>query len=191
MENRFTTVMANKSNAELIQIITINKANYQPEALEAAQLEIDKRNISAETVEQLTSTAIHEHSQLQEHLEVSSGTRLANHLLDSFVGGVIAIALVLIIDLFTSVYDQSGFLQMVLFLVTYFSYFFIMEVAFQKTVGKFITSTKVVTDKGEKPSVKTIALRTLGRFIPFDRISFLFIKSGWHDMISNTKVIRD
>ena len=36
-----------------------------------------------------------------------------------------------------------------------------------------------------------IITRTFCRLIPFDRISFLFVKNGIHDYLSKTKVVKD
>jgi uncharacterized RDD family membrane protein YckC len=66
-----------------------------------------------------------------------------------------------------------------------------MEIKFQKTLGKFITKTKVVKMNGEKPENSDIILRTFCRFLPFDRLSFVFTKNGFHDFLSKTKVIKD
>jgi uncharacterized RDD family membrane protein YckC len=66
-----------------------------------------------------------------------------------------------------------------------------MEIKFQKTIGKFITKTKVVKLNGEKPESSDIISRTFCRLIPFDRVSFLFMKNGIHDFLSKTKVIKD
>ncbi len=66
-----------------------------------------------------------------------------------------------------------------------------MEIKFQKTLGKFVTKTKVVKLNGEKPTNEDIITRTFCRLIPFDRISFLFVKNGIHDFLSKTKVVKD
>ena len=62
-----------------------------------------------------------------------------------------------------------------------------------KTPAKFITKTKVITEYGEKPSFKTIFIRTLVRFVPFEAFSFLSPERprGWHDRWSKTIVIDD
>ncbi|WP_417198809.1 RDD family protein [Bizionia sp.] len=65
-----------------------------------------------------------------------------------------------------------------------------MEIKFQKTLGKFITKTKVVKLNREKPNPSDIINRTICRFIPFDGISYLFVKNGLHDYLSKTKVIK-
>ena len=72
-----------------------------------------------------------------------------------------------------------------------FLYYFIFEAIWQRTPGKFLTGTKVITCDGTKPKANTIALRTLTRFIPFQASSFLGDKVyGWHDSWSGTYVIK-
>ena len=65
------------------------------------------------------------------------------------------------------------------------------NINFRKLWGNFFTKTKVVNLNGEKPSLNDIIVRSFCRLIPFDRISFLFAKNGFHDGISNTRVIKD
>jgi uncharacterized RDD family membrane protein YckC len=72
-----------------------------------------------------------------------------------------------------------------------FLYFFLSEMAWQRTPAKFITGTKVITYEGTKPTAGSIALRTLARFVPFEAISFLDCRVyGWHDKWSRTFVVR-
>ena len=61
--NKFSAVMSEKDEMELIRIITSERANYQPEAVFAAEAELKKRNISpsmyqglVEKVEKLVET---------------------------------------------------------------------------------------------------------------------------------------
>lgn len=72
-------------------------------------------------------------------------------------------------------------------------YYIIFESIWSKTPAKFITRTKVITEYGEKPSFKTILIRTLIRFIPFEAFSFLSPERprGWHDRWSKTIVVDD
>lgn len=52
MINSFTEVMVQKSDSELLEIVTKLKDDYQQEAVVAAQNEIEKRNLSVGQVEQ-------------------------------------------------------------------------------------------------------------------------------------------
>jgi uncharacterized RDD family membrane protein YckC len=66
-----------------------------------------------------------------------------------------------------------------------------MEYTFQKSIGKFITKTSVVTKKGLQPTLVDIIARTFYRLIPFDAISYLFTPNGFHDHLSATTVVSD
>lgn len=59
-----------------------------------------------------------------------------------------------------------------------------------RTIGKFITGTKVVNEDGEKPSTGQVFARTFSRMVPFEPFSFLGVMGrGWHDTWSKTYVI--
>jgi uncharacterized RDD family membrane protein YckC len=71
-------------------------------------------------------------------------------------------------------------------------YFFIFESLFQKTPAKFITRTKVVDLKGDKPKMRTFLLRSILRFLPFEIFSVSFNdKTWWHDRLSKTIVVQE
>jgi uncharacterized RDD family membrane protein YckC len=72
-----------------------------------------------------------------------------------------------------------------------FIYYFTFETFTDgRTIGKYITNTKVLTWYGEKPSPGRIAKRSLCRMIPFNAFSFLTQNPlGWHDSISSTVVV--
>ncbi len=77
-----------------------------------------------------------------------------------------------------------------------FLYYFIFEMAFQKTPAKFITGTRVARLDGSRPDAITIAKRSLCRFVPFETISMYTGKdpnqkgTWWHDRWTGTRVIR-
>ncbi|OHX67504.1 RDD family protein [Flammeovirga pacifica] len=89
------------------------------------------------------------------------------------------------------IFDQYISLELfnyIFFLVFYFSYYFMMEVIFLQTIGK-LPFNAYVSFNGNR--VVSILLRTLFRGLPFDKISFLGDKKGWHDRFSNTTVISE
>ena len=47
----FTRAMSDATDAELIKILTVDRENYQEAAVEAAELELTKRNIPTEQIE--------------------------------------------------------------------------------------------------------------------------------------------
>jgi uncharacterized RDD family membrane protein YckC len=197
MENEFTKVMSERTDQELIKIVTVERERYNPTAIEAADLEIEKRNIDTAEFEKIKEKAIVDKEQKQkvDSNVVGSGTRFINFLLDFIVWLVFASLISFIIGLFVPVTSENqGILTLLIYLIffgSFIAYYAIMEIKFQKTVGKFVTKTKVVTMNGEKPENGEIIARTFCRLIPFDRLSFLFVKNGIHDFLSKTKVVKD
>lgn len=77
-------------------------------------------------------------------------------------------------------------------MIVYLSYYILFEYLTQKTIGKMLTVTKVVTKKGGRPSFYQIVIRSLVRLIPLESLTFLGACSvGWHDEISGTLVADD
>jgi uncharacterized RDD family membrane protein YckC len=195
MENEFKEVMSQRTDEELIKIVTVERDGYNPIAIEAAESEIEKRNIDTSKFEEIKEVATAEKKQ-KEKIDsnvVGSGIRFLNFIIDFFVWLILVTIIGFIIELFVQMTDQV-IIQVfgyVLFFGTFVGYYAIMEIKFQKTVGKFITKTKVVKMNGEKPENSDIISRSFCRLIPFDRISFLFMKNGIHDMLSKTKVVKD
>ncbi len=69
-------------------------------------------------------------------------------------------------------------------------YYFPMEFSKNKSIGKLLTKTCVISADGTKPTAMQILIRCLCRSIPFNIISILFRKGiSWHDSIANTRVI--
>lgn len=71
----------------------------------------------------------------------------------------------------------------------YFIYVFPMEYLTKgRTIGKYITGTKVLSSDGTQPTLQDYFIRNISRLVPFDSFSF-FGYNGWHDKWSNTRVI--
>ncbi len=78
----------------------------------------------------------------------------------------------------------------VILLIIFLSYYIIFEGITGKTLGKFLTKTKVQSNEGNKPKFINIIIRTLVRLIFIEVISFFSQHPlGWHDSISKTQVI--
>ena len=52
MENKFISIMTQRTDAELLKIVNEQRNDYQTEALEAAELELKNRNLSIERVQE-------------------------------------------------------------------------------------------------------------------------------------------
>ena len=195
MENEFAKVMSERTDQELIKIVTVERGKYNSTAIEAADEEVEKRNIDTSEFEKVREKAKSEKEQKEkvDSNVVGSGIRFVNFLIDFFVWLVLAFIIALIIGLFIPPTERGmiSLIGCILIFGTFIAYYAIMEIKFQKTIGKFVTKTKVVKMNGEKPTDGDIITRTFCRLIPFDRLSFLFVKNGIHDFLSKTKVIKD
>lgn len=76
MENRFTSVMAERSNEELMDILLTKRSEYQHEAVDAARCELRRRNLSHEQIEEITDM-IHQRQQLEEARKARTQSWLA------------------------------------------------------------------------------------------------------------------
>lgn len=128
----------------------------------------------------------------------SQGKRLANFILDYIffyifciiLGVFLGVIIVIVSPSSTSFFDNdSKIVNYLLGLFLGMIYYSTYEAITGRTLAKYITKTKVVTVTGEQPNYKTILIRTICRFIPFEPFSFLFGDSGWHDRLSDTMVI--
>lgn len=71
-------------------------------------------------------------------------------------------------------------------------YYIVFEGILGRTIAKYITGTRVVTEEGEKPNFNQIIKRSLSRLVPFEVFSFSGkFPVGWHDRWSKTRVVRN
>lgn len=132
-------------------------------------------------------------------LRLSAGKRFVNYLIDFIVNYIIAIILGIIFGLLAAAgvegplewYLSLGVVSNLLVSIFLFiSYYFIMEVTTQRTVGKLITGSVVVMEDGTEPPANVLMLRTLCRLIPFEPFSFFGSEArGWHDTMTETYVV--
>ena len=87
MENNFIKVMSNKTDEELIKIVTANRTKYQVLAIEAAEKEIDSRKIDASKFEKITAKVEIENEVIKkiENNTVKSRIRFLNFTIDFIV----------------------------------------------------------------------------------------------------------
>ncbi|TVR84590.1 MAG: RDD family protein [Chitinophagaceae bacterium] len=195
MNTNFKDIMSKQTDKELIKIVTIDKEDYQPLAVEAAEVEIKKGNIDVSKIEQVKIDITTELEKLKqfEAKKVSSLIRFLHFIIDTFAYFTLTFIFAYFLGLFIVTTDQSLFTLIVylILIVVFFGYYIFMETKYQKTIGKFITKTSVVTKDGAKPALGDILRRTFCRIIPFDWISFLFTKNGLHDRLSDTTLVKD
>jgi uncharacterized protein YqhQ len=100
MENQFTSVMTQRTDAELLKIVNEQKNDYQPKAIEAAELEIKKRNMSSERIQE----AIQE-NKTKNQIE----TEKTNKELDSGLKVLTFIFPGIIMIIFAGIYKSDGY----------------------------------------------------------------------------------
>lgn len=130
----------------------------------------------------------------------SKSKRFVNFLIDyiaqTMIGGLFGVLLVV----FAEITGNYGFVEWIenmnkleeylVGFIILILYYMIFETLTGRTLGKFITNTKIVTENGEKPEMDKILYRTFSRMIPFEPLSFFGSDDrGWHDTISKTVVV--
>lgn len=124
-------------------------------------------------------------------LPTTRSRRFLNLILDYVGCFVFALLVGVILGVSGWAFLVEGMNVYVLNFVIWMLYYGIFESIWAKSPAKFITRTRVITEDGMKPPLKTILIRTLGRFVPFEALSFLTPgrPRGWHDKWSKTIVI--
>jgi len=86
---------------------------------------------------------------------------------------------------------QSAALEVVIFILIYFSYFVFLEFQFGLTIGKYFNKTRVVNEEQQKPNLQAVIIRAIIRPIPFQFILRLLpFNRTLHDYLSKTWVVR-
>ena len=122
----------------------------------------------------------------------SQGKRLINWILDylAMYGFVVVVQKLMFLFGFSDYWIEA--VVVVFGILMPIIYYVCLESIWGKTIGKFITKTKVVMKDGTKPTPKNIIIRTFCRYIPFDPLTFLDPDKpvGWHDSFSRT-IVKD
>jgi uncharacterized RDD family membrane protein YckC len=118
----------------------------------------------------------------------SKGLRFGTYIIDMI--GYYALSFVVFTALLIlGVEWGNGFTPILISLSCYFFYYVFFEGLWARTPGKFLFRTVVVNEDGGPPSLRAVLIRTLCRFIPLEPFSVLFAERGWHDGISDTRVV--
>ena len=133
--------------------------------------------------------------------KATQGTRLANYLIDAVVFYILIFFLGVFLGILAAIGIEAP-LQWLLYLdgnraldylvtsILYFIYIFSFEYFTKgRSIGKYITKTKVVSIDGTTPTQKDFLIRNISRLVPFEAFSFLIGNDGWHDSWSDTRVV--
>ncbi|MFT4781630.1 MAG: putative RDD family membrane protein YckC [Psychroserpens sp.] len=131
----------------------------------------------------------------------TKGIRFANFIIDYIVQITLGAAIGIVIGLASELTGSYGLYDLVIETegrlsnyifgaVILIVYYLTIETLTARSLGKYITNTKVVLYDGSKPTFNEILVRTLCRIIPFEQFSFLGdVGKGWHDSVSKTYVV--
>jgi uncharacterized RDD family membrane protein YckC len=116
-------------------------------------------------------------------------TRLYHYVVD-----IVVISIIIFFAFFFIVMGfnpEGNFIYYAVCFLGYFGYYFLFEWKTGRTLGKFLTNTKVTNLHGKPPTFSQILIRTALRLPVIDGISFLFGSDiGIHDRLSDTRVVR-
>ncbi|MCJ8152196.1 RDD family protein [Chryseobacterium sp. SSA4.19] len=132
----------------------------------------------------------------------TKGIRFANFVIDRIIFNLFFFAIgflgVLIDKIIGSYYltnlilkasEINRFIDILVTSLLFSVYTFLMEYFTKgRTIGKYITGTKVITTDGQIPTLNEFFIRNISRAVPFDALSFLG-ETGWHDSWSDTRVV--
>lgn len=139
-------------------------------------------------------------------LYASKGSRFANYIIDLIINMVFIYAIIFLIsvllysisedqyavdEFFYKMENINPFLDRLITGTFLALLYFITETMLKgKTIGKYITKTRVVLEDGTNPTALDYLKRSFSRIIPFEAFSFLGADArGWHDTISKTYVV--
>lgn len=110
------------------------------------------------------------------------GRRLTAFVVDAIISRIGAA----LVASWLSTSDNAGGVMLLLLPL----YYVLFEAAFQKTPGKLLAGTRVVSLSGAKPKMTQFIGRSLSRFVPFEAIAGSVEDGWWHDRWSGTVVVR-
>ena len=134
----------------------------------------------------------------------SKWARFWNFSIDSLFFLIFYFAMVVIISIVLSFTDEQAansfansfegkheFLQRLISTLVYALFMTFQETLTKgRSLGKWITKTKVLTEDGETPSTLSFLKRNFSRCVPFELFSALFDLIPWHDQWSDTRVVK-
>lgn len=136
------------------------------------------------------------HGEQPAYTPASHSTRFLNCLIDCIIGFIITYAILYFIFMpgsyeeFEASLDRNFLMEWGISIIVYFSYYFFMEAACKgRTLGKFFTGTKAISQTGNHLTAREALFRTLVRLIPIEAFSFFGkTPTGWHDRWTKTAV---
>lgn len=125
----------------------------------------------------------------------NGGQRLANFLIDQTIVSVIYFTVATILSTsFSFIFKEASKANIYFTSIAVainLGYYILLEGIGGKTIGKYITRTRVLSTDGQPVTFKKALVRSLCRMLPCEPFSFLSRSNGWHDSMTDTIVVKD
>ena len=121
--------------------------------------------------------------------EVGVGTRVINFLVDTIVIFLIAYGLYKWWTFYVIYWKYKFFPFYQFFYATAFVYYTIFESLGGRSIGKFVSMTKVQNINGGRPAFYQVLLRSLMRLTLIDAFFIPIMGKPLHDAVSKTRLI--
>ena len=120
---------------------------------------------------------------------VGVGTRTLNFIIDTLLIFLLSYAAYEGWAFYALYWHIIYFQYYIFFWAVMFVYYLFFESIFKRSPGKWVTATKVVNQKGGRPSFIQIFVRSLVRLTLIDCFFIPFIDKTLHDYLSKTEVV--
>ena len=146
------------------------------------------------------NTKPHSNIRITKDMLASKNKRLANFIIDYIIRIILLFGLSLLVAIYAQIIGSEDIIlameninkitEILIGFLLLFIYYLIFESINGRTIGKYITNTKVLMIDGSKAQSDVVLRRTLSRIVPFEFLSFLGNDDkGWHDTWTDTVVV--
>lgn len=120
---------------------------------------------------------------------VGFGTRVLNFLIDTAIIFIIAYILKKVWDWYVIFYQYTPYNFGEIFALVLILYYFLFELIFTRTPGKWLTGSKVKSSAGNRPAFWQFIVRSIIRLTIIDAFFIPFLEMPLHDYLSKTRVV--
>lgn len=120
---------------------------------------------------------------------VGFGTRVLNFLIDTAIIFIIAYILKKVWDWYVIFYQYTPYNFGEIFAPVLVIYYFLFELIFTRTPGKWLTGSKVKNKTGGRPAFWQFIVRSIIRLTIIDAFFIPFLEMPLHDYLSKTRVV--
>ncbi|MEP6845085.1 MAG: RDD family protein [Panacibacter sp.] len=120
---------------------------------------------------------------------IGIGTRVINFIADTLIVSILSFIIGKAWSFYEIYWGYPYVNPLLIFGLVLFIYYFIFELIWARTPGKWLSYTKVTDKKGLKPGFLRIFLRSIARLTVVDCFFIPFLNKTLHDYVSSTEVV--